>query len=261
MEKECKFIKNIKRKQNIIITILSVIIIFNVCSIVPWNIISNLYKDNYGNFSNEILWTSIGAIGSILALMGIIITIIYTEYSRKKQNEYEYKKQQLLEEHTEFKKEVKQQLEILDPIAVITETIRINDIYNNVDIREKLNNYILKIKSIDYKIYWYYNRTLQGNYIELSRFINELNIFIDYMTEKINEYNKCLSDFYDISKRANANSNEDIEKFINEIGKIKNQIVNHRNKKWHILVENAKIMIEEREKIIKEIIEKVATMF
>lgn len=71
---------------------------------VPWNIISNLFKDNEGNFSNEILWTGIGAIGSILALMGIIITIRYTENSRIKQNEYEYKKQQLLEEHVEFKK-------------------------------------------------------------------------------------------------------------------------------------------------------------
>lgn len=252
MDKECKFIKQVKKVQKMQLIILILIAIYIVCTMVPWNIISNLFKDNEGNFSNEILWTGIGAIGSILALMGIIITIRYTENSRIKQNEYEYKKQQLLEEHVEFKKEVKKQLEILDPIRIIVETNRINDACNYIDIIEKLNNYSLEIKSIDYKIYWYYNRTLQGNYIELNKFINELNIFIDYIVEKVNEYNKCLSDYYTRLKKDDINSNETINQFVNEIGNIKNQIVNYRNKNWNIIVETAKTMIEEREKIIKE---------
>lgn len=43
-----------------------------------------------------------------------------------------------------------------------------------------------------------------------------------------------------------------MEQFIRKIGDIKSKIVNYRNKNWNIIVEKAKIMIEEREKIIKE---------
>ena len=55
--------------------------------IVPWNYISELFKDNNGNFSNEVLWT---AIGGIIAFLGVIITIICTEKSRIRQNNYDY---------------------------------------------------------------------------------------------------------------------------------------------------------------------------
>lgn len=45
---------------------------------------------------------------------------------------------------------------------------------------------------------------------------------------------------------------ENMEQFIKQTGDIKNKIANYRNKNWNIIVEKAKIMIEEREKIIKE---------
>lgn len=255
MEKKCKYIKEIERKNKKIKVVILIIIICILASIllaVHWNKLGLMFYNDNGIFSNEIFWSAIGAIGSILALIGVIVTIIYTEYSRRKQNEYEFKKEQLLQEHSEFKEEVKEQLEILDPIRVLESTIKIEDRDNFNEMADELNNYIIKIKSIDYKIYWYYNRTMQGNYIELNNFMNELNIFIKYMTEQINEYNETICSYYKKIKKDNIASIENALQFVNETGDIKNKIVDYRNDKWHIIVEKAKLMIEEREKVIKE---------
>lgn len=256
MEVKCKYIKELEKRNNkrirtLVICILLIAIIL-LCKI-HWSKLSLIFYNENGTFSNEIFWSAIGAVGSILALIGVILTIKYTEYSRKKQNEYEFQKEQILKEHSAFQEEVKKQLEILDPIRVLNETIKLNEINKCNNIIDKLNNYVIEIKSIDYKIYWYYNRTMQDNYVELRKFNNQLNEFIEYMTEKIKEYNECLCNYYYTDlKKDNLNLTEGTEQFIKKIGEIKTSIAKYRNDNWNIIVESAKVMIEEREKIIKE---------
>lgn len=83
----------------------------------------------------------------------------------------------------------------MDPIKVLTETFKKGNllVYNNII--EKFDEYNLKIKAIDYKICWYYNKTIQNNYVELLNFMTELNMFIKFMTREIIEYKDCLVDF------------------------------------------------------------------
>lgn len=250
MENKCKYIIELERKNKrfrlgILLLIILVILIFIIK--IYWNKISIIFYNDNGVFSNEILWTAIGSIGSILALIGVVLTIKYTEYSRKKQNQYEFMKEKLLQEHYEFKKEVKDQLEILDPTKILTETFKSSNLAEYDKIIENLNEYNLKIKAIDYKIYWYYNRTIQNNYVELLNFMNELNMFIKFMTREITEYRDCLTDFYNSTNI----SMERLDKFNKKTFEIRNDIVEYRNNNWNIIVEKAKKMIEERERVIK----------
>lgn len=283
MEKECIYIKELKQKnkyyKKIILTIIIIIAIIALLTI-HWDILKYLFYDDNGNFSNDILWTSIGAIGSILAFVGVILTILYTEKARFKQNEYEYYKRQKEEEEIEFKKEVKKQIEVLDSIRILSETLKSNDLKDIQIINDKLNNYMVEIKSIDYKIYWYYNRTMQGKYIQLNSFISELNTFIAYMEERINDYHSYLNkyrkfDIYNIylkmEKSGLMNKDEankfqefkeenpallsDINNLVTEIMIVKEKIIKYRNERWFNIVEKAKLMIEERENVIKKQIE------
>lgn len=283
MEKECKYIKEFKQKnKHYRKIILAIVIIIAVIALITmhWGKIKYIFYNDNGNFSNDILWSAFGAIVSVFTIVGVIVTIRYTEHSRRKQNEYEFHKQQLLEEHIEFKKEVKKQLEVLDPIRILSEVLKSNDLRDIQIFTDRLNSYMTEIKSIDYKIYWYYNRTMQGSYIQLNSFISELNTFIEYMEEKINDYCSCLEkymkcDIYNrylkIEKSGLMDEEEknkfqkireenptqllDINNWVNETTEIKGKIIKYRNERWSNIVEKAKLMIEERGNVIKEQIE------
>ena len=81
----------------------------------------------------------------------------------------------------------------MDPIKVLTETFKNGNllVYNNII--EKFDEYNLKIKAIDYKICWYYNKTIQNNYVELLNLMTELNMFIKFMTREIIENKEPFS--------------------------------------------------------------------
>ena len=280
MEQKCKFIRQIEKKNKIKdILIRTILILCVICGLIMIHKqkISQFFINTNGNFDNGILWTGIGSVGGILAFIGVIITIIVTEVSRKRQNEYEYEKQELLEEQFEFKKEIKNKLETLDPIRIFS-TEDINIIENNYrKIQDELYRYIIEIKSIDYNVLWFYNRTLVGNYIELNTFLAELKCFIDYITKQTQKYINVLSRFgminlYNIYERMeilNQLTDKDKEDFNNlkqqipnkefmynnvfkEIGEIKLEIVDYRNNNWSRIVEKTKLVIEERENILKE---------
>lgn len=97
MENKCKYIIELesKNKRFKLEFLLFLILIFIIK--IYWNKINGIFYNDNGVFSNEIVWTAIGSIGSILALIGVILTIRYTEYSRKKQNQYEFMKEKLLQ--------------------------------------------------------------------------------------------------------------------------------------------------------------------
>ena len=102
MERKCKYRQDLETKnKKMVAVIILAVICFLLISLLKsnWDKLIFIFYDNSGVFSNEVFWSAIGSIGSVLALIGVIITIKYTEYSRKKQNEYEFQKQHLLEVH------------------------------------------------------------------------------------------------------------------------------------------------------------------
>ena len=91
MKTECEVIKRQKKNslnmlKNIIVCLIITIICIYIISVNKDLFILPL-KNTEGALDNNIIWTAIGAIGGILAFVGVIITIIVTEKSRKKQNE------------------------------------------------------------------------------------------------------------------------------------------------------------------------------
>ena len=158
MKQECKYIEELKKQQKIMTGILIVIcIIFLLDKIVHWNFILGLFKDNNGNFSNDILWNAIGAIGGFAAFFGVIITIICTEDSRIKQNKYDYIKNQKELEFSQFKSEVKHQLEILNPTNAVEISLNIINEYNYRDICIQLSLYLCRIRRVLWNINWFYD--------------------------------------------------------------------------------------------------------
>lgn len=173
MKQECKYIEELKRQQKIMTGILIVIcIIFLLDKIVPWNFILGLFKDNNGNFSNDILWNAIGAIGGIAAFFGVIITIICTEDSRIKQNKYDYIKNQKELEFSQFKSEVKHQLEILNPTNAVEISLNILNEYNYRDICIQLSLYLCRIRRVLWNINWFYDNNVINDTKKYREFVD-----------------------------------------------------------------------------------------
>lgn len=272
-------IKGIQRKVKIII---GIIIFFAVIKIL-WSIwhytnIQKLFFNINGQFDYSIFWTAIGAIGSVIAFVGVGITIIYTEHSRRKQNEFEFKKELVVNEQNEFKEEVKKELEILDPLNICQSfTVEVS---KHDAALEKLHNYFYNINEINYKLFWYYDEKTFMNFPEANNFFVQLSEICNYAREKIKKYEEIaiiydeeklrglleqMEKIKELSPQEKQELNDlnqkelkgqiktiENEKQIEELGK---DIANYRNLKWPSIVSNAKRMVEERSKFIQENLE------
>lgn len=94
MQNKCKYISELEKKISnqercwkILLTSIGIIIIIIIAGILS----KDLFLDKEGKFSNELFWSALGAIGSMIAFGGVIYTIWYTENARRLQNAYEYK--------------------------------------------------------------------------------------------------------------------------------------------------------------------------
>lgn len=279
MEQECKYIKELKEQQKmtriILITICVVLLI--LYKIVPWNYISELFKDNNGNFSNEILWTAIGAIGGIIAFLGVIITIVCTEKSRIRQNNYDYIKNQKELELSQFKKEVKHQLDILNPTNAIEISMKALNDDNYREISTQLNLYACKIKAVLWNIHWYYDDSIINKMNKYKEFMDIATKDIEQITQIINSYTTYIVNWFlnksiyrtlrDLEKCTQLEPNEkkQLEQLkliyedtnkqnesINVLLNYKMELVKLSNERMPILENKAKEMIEERNNYIKD---------
>lgn len=278
MKQECKYIEELKRQQKIMIGILIVIcIIFLLDKIVPWNFILGLFKDNNGNFSNDILWNAIGAIGGIAAFFGVIITIICTEDSRIKQNKYDYIKNQKELEFSQFKSEVKHQLEILNPTNAVEISLNILNEYNYRDICIQLSLYLCRIRRVLWNINWFYDNNVINDTKKYREFVDIACIEIEKITQIINSYTDCVNNWF-LNRKIYLNLIKEIEKnnalkqdekeqldklrpkyesenkqeeFVKTILSYKMELVELSNNRMPILERKAKDMIEERDNFIK----------
>lgn len=280
MEKECIYIKELKQKnkyyKKIILTIIIIIAIIALLTI-HWDRLKYIFYNYNGNFSNDILWTSIGAIGSILAFVGVILTILYTEKARFKQNEYEYYKRQKEEEEIEFKKELKKQIHILNPINAVEITMKNLDDSNYIEITNLLNAYICKIKAVPRNIHWYYNEANINKAIKYNEFNRLLVEEVEHISNIINKYTTYIINWFsnksiyrslrnlELCGQLKAEEKEEYNKVkliyedprksneaINIIGNYKMELIKISNEKMPIIEAKAKEIIEERNLIIKK---------
>lgn len=285
MKKECEYVKEIKKKlklYGVILIILICIVGIEMIYKIPWNLLIELFKNDNGNFSNEVLWTSIGSVGSILAFIGVIITIKCSEKTRFKQNQYEYYKNQKEEEELEFEREVKKQLDILNPInAIEIMTTVLND-NNYNEINNLLTIYICKIKRCYINIHWYNNNLNINGMKKYNEFGNLLCKKTDQISKIITCYTSYVTNWYlknsiykDLKKIDSQKALENDEKkeyetlksiydnpqksqeLIDTIGKYTMELVEISNNEMFILQTKAKEMIQERRDLIKEELENI----
>ena len=280
MKKDCELIKRQKKnnlkilKNSVIVLIVIAVCIYIIC--INKEMFLLPFKNVNGIIDNNIIWSAIGALGGILAFVGVIITIIVTEKSRKKQNEEDYRKEKLLAEQLEFKHVVKSQLDLLDPSIILTKSSMANN-ENYAQLQQNVSEYLAQIKIIELNICWYYDKTIMGNYPMLNKFIVSLRTYIDNVNKILIEYNQVLFNFPKIqifrlyeqmetTGLMNESRKEEFKEFkkVNQNIEILNQeliiktnsVINEINRMNNIslanLHEQAKDVVEERNNIIQD---------
>ncbi len=183
-----------------------------------------------------------------------------------------------LEKQKNFEDVIKKQLEIIDPLQ-ISEYNEILDLNNYMNIVKNLDTYIFNINTFEYKLILYYNSKNIQKCINLSMYTEKLNKFNIRMNEfntRINqiilEVNKLNIEKIKIdiekSKRIVVNEERMKEDEVNHANNtkillgyqeiyisLKKEIKAYRNSIWEDIVNSAKLVIEEREKIIVNEIE------
>lgn len=283
MQNKCKYIGELEKKISnqekcwkILIILMLVIAVIMIASVS----FKELFLDSEGNFSNEILWSALSAIGSMIAFMSVIITIDYTEKARRRQNVYEYQKQQLVDGQWRFNEQVLQTLLEIDPVKFL-EVIAHADIKTFMNIGQELTIYTCSLRKVEYKLYWYYERN-GTNTPKLFEFFNELNSIILFIEECVLDYsNKIIPAYCDLVEKENflnimtqralnesekaaydlINSKYDSENISSEIVKrtqeVSGKVVKFKNEKWNNFVNLAKDVVEERKNIINETLENI----
>lgn len=283
MKIKCKYLKREKKFYHITISILLLIIIalFIISRDRIFNFISNIeiFDNENGLFDWGIFWDAIGGFGSILGFVGVIITIIWSEKSRIKQNKYDYVKERKISNQYDFELFIKNFLDEVDPInsSVISLT---SSEENYQELIINVNCYITKIKSFYSKVQWYYDNN-DSTFPKKDNFFGAYDVFIDKVTKSLNSYSDALSLYnsailyknYQQLKQSNMLSEEQMKQFeelktqYDDIGHIYKEImdkrfkelmniVEYRNKEWFTLLEEAKEMLNEREEYIKKSLEK-----
>jgi hypothetical protein len=274
MEYECQFIKKLKRERKIkkffiIIVSILAIVYYLICENVER--ISKLFYNTHGQFDNSIMWTAISAIGGIIAFIGVIITIVYTEKSRKYQNEFEFKREKLIETQNEFEKVLRKEVDILDPIRIIEDVNFLSE-KNYEEVNRKLITYNSEITTIDSYIYWFYDENMGSGFPNLVKFINEIDCFRKYVKKEIVAIMNCITNLININMNNNiiennaTNKNEEIiskkiqllednKKLYNEFNvnrtRIIDEIIKYRELNLPKIQELGKKVLNEREQIIK----------
>ncbi len=204
----------------------------------------------------------------LLGFIGVIITIIYTEKSRIKQNQYGYKKEKITDDQIEFKHVVKECVDILDFSKVMVHLFNVStNNYKNMSF--EVNAYRGKVVTIKNDIKWYYENGVIPENSEVEKFFDLLDEYIDYYDERLEKYSniilkygkiKVLEENFDMLPREeitklnpeNKTFKELYEDVIEEQYNIFSDIVEFRGKNISNLYKQAHLVIEERDNLMKE---------
>ena len=201
----------------------------------------------------------------LLGFVGVIITIIYTEKSRIKQNQYDYKKEKITDEQIEFGRVVKEKVDLLDFAQIMIDLFFVDTTsYRNVTF--KVDVYKSKLATMQNDIIWYYKDMAIIKNSEIDKFLDLIDGYRVFYTEKLEEYNTVILkygilDFWNNYKGGNVPSefnigNKTPREFSTELVNMQKEIfmkiIEYRNDNMNNLYKKAHLVIEERDNFMKE---------
>lgn len=249
-----------------------------------FQILLSTFYNVQGKFDYSIFWSAIDCFFSFLGFIGIILTIIYTENSRRKQNKYAFVRDNLIGEQEKFKVDMRKMFDDIDPIQILapvlnTTTANYNDTYNF------LLSYRTKIKSLSYKINWYYSFNMQTNLMpKYNLFLNKVGDFVSFVdpiiescSNTITNYNQIsiyenlikLEKYSALSQEQQRELNDYLNKYPNGSNDLLNvlrhnnsnelsKLIDYRNNKWEQeFAYSCKEMIEERNNWVQTELSKI----
>ena len=227
------------------------------------------------SFGIIIDWNMLATIGGFI---GVIMTIIVTENTRIKQNEYEYKIEKIKEEQNEFKHVLKEKIDLLDFSNIMNSLVYV-DSDNYLEINMIIHEYRAKLLRINYDLLWYYPSGEDYCKKELILLIDKISLMTKIYNEALDEYSKLIFNFNTIKILGNYAQMEELGglscemiKEIEEYRKnnkteieiydeikqnqfeILNRIMKCRNDYILQLYDQAQLVLAEREKIVNDII-------
>lgn len=178
----------------------------------------------------------------LLGFIGVIITIIYTEKSRIKQNKFDYQKEKINEEQIEFKKMLKEKVDFLN-FTLLCEDFIETDSTNYEECIRKITSYRYRMMLIKDDIIWYYDRKTIKQNVELGKFMISI---VDW----INFYNDKMEIFCDILLKFGTEKN--YKKIQDEMYEITIELNEYSINNINSLYEQAKKVVEERDNLMKD---------
>lgn len=249
-----------------------------------FKIIFTVFNNESGKFDFSVFWSALSCIGSFLGFWGIIITIKYTESSRKKQNEYDVIKTNLIKEQEKFKVDMRKMFDDIDPIQVLNPILSVST-FNYSKIYFFILNYRAKIKTLSYKFNWYYSNKININeFAFYNDFLNKTNSFVDIIDPILVNCSILINEFRQVELYNNLISSnplkplpieqqlklkEFVEKYPNgcqdysedlkrKISSELIKLIDYRNTKWeNEFIFSCKNMIEERNKWVEAELSKI----
>lgn len=214
----------------------------------------------------DVLGEVAGIIGTLTAIGTAIATIIYTENARKKQNEYQYKKEKLEKSVDKLGDVLYEHIEKINPIKAISIPITFSKPQEMVDyLLTNIMNHKVLLSVPKSKIYWYYDDEQYKNSVEVKEFIEQFDKTIkeidDELNRVINVVQNAIKELIIVSQTQTLDincvtENDVILKMNNELDEYYKKLVEIEYGSVQMLYEKAKLVIKEYEEYKYEKLEK-----
>ena len=225
--------------------------------VVPSMLIGGHYK---------VMGDVMGILGIVATLMVAIGTMLYNEWSRRKQNEYQYKKEKLEKSVDKLSEVLYEQIEKINPIKALFIPITLSKPQEMVDyLLTNIMNHKALLSIPQNKIYWYYDNEQYKNSKEVKEFLDELDKIIGDIDTALSEIIKVVQDaineLSEVSKTQTLDAdckteNDVILKMNSDLDIYYKQLVQIEYERVETLYEKAKLVIKEYEEYKYERLEK-----
>ena len=204
-------------------------------------------------------------IATVLGFFGVILTIKESEKSRIKQNKYDYKKEKITDEQIEFKRVIKEKVDLLDFAQKMIDLFFV-DTSNYRKVTFNVDAYRSKLVTMQNDIRWYYKNNSIVKDSEIDKFLNLIDGYRVFYNKKLEEYNSILLkfgilDFWNNYRGGNVPAEFDIGnktpkefsvELVNMQKEVFMEILEYRNDNMNNLYKQAHLVIEERDNLMKK---------
>lgn len=205
-------------------------------------------------------WEAISSMVGVFAMVISIITIIYTENARKRQNIYEYNKNKIEKSIERLRDVLYEQINNLSPSYLMDMSMSFSKPEENLGyLTNKVLSYKAKLAGTQSKIYWQYNDEQYKKAEKLKSFMSKFNKAILDIDEQLNVILRTLDDTIKLVNESIIQNNTNVAGII-DIDIIKNMnlklenplkiLVNYNYNEIETLYMEAKPVVEEYEKIL-----------